>query len=195
MKMKTRLAMAAAAAILALGLSGQNAHAADLSAFDGAEVVAEETMADMRGGFISIGGVQIGFGATVRTYADGALALVTQLTWTQAGVIAHSTTGELGARIDAATAQQLAGLGVRGLQGGDGVAVFGPTGATAVIHRVTDGNVQNFIVNTQNDVAFRQEIDVELVLPGFEVAQSGMSLDQMGIRLRDDLAVAAMNFR
>jgi hypothetical protein len=195
MKIKPRLLVAVAAAALALGFGALDAHAADLSALDGAEVVSDETMKDMRGGFISIGGLQIGFGATVRTYADGALALITQLTWTPNGVIAHSTTGELGARIDASIAQQLAGLGVAGLQGGDGVAVFGPTGATAVIHRVNDGGVQNFIINTQNDVAFRQEIDVELVLPGFEVMQQGMSLDQMGLHLRDDLAAAAMSFR
>jgi hypothetical protein len=195
MKKRARLLLAAAAAALAFGFGTPQAHAADLSALDGAEVVAEDALGDMRGGFISVGGLQIGFGATVRTYADGALALITQLTWTPGGVIAHTTTGELGARIDASVAQQLAGLGVSGLQGGDGVAVFGPSGATAVIHRVTDGNLQNFVINTQNDVAFRQEVDVELVLPGFEVMQSGMSLDQMGLRLRDDLAAASMGFR
>jgi len=195
MKNRLRLLLAAAAACVAIGLGAPPAHAADLSALDGAEVVTEEAMGEMRGGFIAIGGLQIGFGATVRTYADGALALVTQLTWTPNGVIAHTTTGELSARIDAAVAAQLAGLGVSGLAGADGVAVFGPTGATAVIHRVTDGNLQNFVINTQDNVNFRQEVEVELVLPGFEVTQAGMSLDVMGLRLRDDLAAAAMSFR
>lgn len=157
--------------------------------FGDAEPVLDEDMHDMRGGFISAGGFEIGFGATVKTFVDGQLALETQLTWDQTGAIVESQAG-VGdsAMIDLAETAQ-GQLRIPGLSEGASVALSDASGVTALIHRVVDGNFQNFIINTASDRDLRQEIDLNITLPAFESAQGGIALDRLGIRLNDEMAV------
>ncbi len=184
-----------AACAMAVVMGGPQAHAYDLSALDGAETVSDGELAEMRGEFMDLGGLRISFGAEVRTFVNGALALSTQFTWTPNGIVSTSSASELASRIDSTVAAQLSALGVHGVTGGQGYAMMGQTGGTAIIHRADEGGIQNFVINSQNDAAIRQEMDLSFELPGFEAMQSNMAVDRLGLQLRDDIMAASMAWR
>lgn len=131
------------------------------------EPVADEELADQRGGF-SWGGMEINLGADLRTYLDGELALQTLVSWDASG----STTSQFvsGALTPADAAQLRAGMlstGAITMRVGDADIFLANDGQTALLHRV-DGPVQNILLNTASNTALRQEIDVQLGLAGYE---------------------------
>jgi hypothetical protein len=184
-----------AACALAVVMGGPEAHAYDLSALDGAETVSDGELSEMRGEFIDISGLKIGFGAEVRTFANGVLMLSTQFAWTPQGIVATSNASELASRIDATVAAQLSTLGVHGVAGGEGYAMLSETGGTAVIHRADSNGIQNFLINSQSGTAFHQEMTLSFELPGFDVMQANMDVDRIGLQLRDDIIAASMTWR
>jgi hypothetical protein len=58
------------------------------------------------------------------------------------------------------------------------------------VHDVSDGDLLNFVRNTDSDRTIRQETDVVLVLPGFASVQSDFVGSLTTLRLGDDLASA-----
>jgi hypothetical protein len=159
------------------------AYAADL--WDGAEVVDDASLDDMRGGF-SVGGVEIGFGAVITTYSDGQMALATQLTWTQAGIIVAETFGNLGQTLESLTPEEQAALGLEAFAGAGGVVINDESGVTALVHNVTEGALQNVILNTASGRNLAQQVDVTITLPGFEAVQGMLSAELFGLRLDED---------
>jgi len=150
------------------------------------EVMAEEEMAVERGG-ISIGGVDINFGAVVTTFVNGVPALTTTLTWTDAGTFIEETVGDIGQSIDDMTADELDALGLSGLENGGGVVIEDEAGVTALVHNVTEGALQNVIINSATGRDLSQEIDVTLELPGFELMQGQLIVEHLGFQISDDL--------
>ncbi len=177
-----RLPLASALCLASVALAAP-AHAADWG--DDVQVIDDASMDDLRGGF-EVNGITIGFGATISTYADGVLALTTQLTWTDAGAIVDQTLGNLGQTIDSLTPQQRAAMGLDGVTGG--VVISDESGITALVHNVTDSALQNIILNTASGRNLSQEVDVTLTLPGFEAIQQDLGNQLLGIRLNDDLS-------
>lgn len=151
------------------------------------EVMDEAEMGALRGGIAVSPGLEINFGAVITTYVNGAPALTTNLTWTDAGQFVEQTIGEVGQSIDALTPGQRAELGLAGLENGGGVVINGADGVTALVHNVTTGALQNIIVNTAAGRDLRQDIDLTLTLPGFEAMQDALLLERIGIRLDADL--------
>jgi hypothetical protein len=166
--------IAVACVTLTLGFSEARA-----DAFDDIEAVSENALEDMRGGFVSANGLTFGFGATIRTYADGQLAMATQLVWTGQGPVVTNMTGAGLSGVD-----QTAPIGAG--------AVIINDGQSAIIHRIQDGQFQNVILNAASDRAFRQEVDVQLTLPGFEATQQQFLLDRLGMRLNDEVGPALL---
>jgi hypothetical protein len=152
---------------------------------DGVEVIDNATLGDLRGGF-AVGGVDIGFGAVITTYANGELALVTQLTWTDAGAVVQETLGNLGQTIDSLTPEQRAQLGIGDVTGG--VVIADGSGVTALVHNVTEGALQNVILNTASGRDISQHVDVTLTLPGFEDVQKQLGTELFGMRINEDFA-------
>lgn len=179
--MRPRAALFATLAVVCLMMAAP-AHASD--PWDDVEVVEDDALADMRGGF-KVGGIEVGFGATVTTYANGMMAMQTQLTWTDAGLVAQQTLGELGQKLESMTPEQRAALGLEGLSGG--VVIADEAGVTALVHNVTEGALQNIVLNTASGRDLGQHVDVTLTLPGFEAVQEGLGLELFGLRLNDDL--------
>ncbi|HWA00769.1 MAG TPA: hypothetical protein VG841_10705 [Caulobacterales bacterium] len=176
-----RRALALAAGILAVVIAAP----AYANAWgEGVEVIEDASLADLRGGF-AVNGVEIGFGATISTYADGVLALTTQLTWSDNGAVIEQTLGSLGQAVDALTPEQRSAMGLDGVTGG--VVIADDTGVTTLIHNVTNGALQNIILNTASGRRLTQDIDVTLTLPGFESVQKDMGFEIFGMRLNDDL--------
>jgi len=153
---------------------------------DGVEVMADEDMARHRGGF-DIGGLQINFGAVVTTYVNGVPALTTTLTWTDVGTIVEQTVGDVGANINSLTPAELEALGLNGLESAGGIVIDDADGVTALVHNITEGTLQNIIVNSATGRDLSQEIDVTLELPGFELVQQQLLLERFGLQITDDM--------
>jgi hypothetical protein len=158
---------------------------------DGIEIIGDAEMDDLRGGF-DLFGIEIGFGAVVTSTLNGVPVLTTQLTLTDTGSIISQTLSTVGQNLDSLTPEQLAALGVTGLDGMNGVVIDSESGITAFVHNVTNGTLQNIIVNTATGQEIGQSIDVTLTLPGFEYIQNQLMLEQFGMQLSDDLQSVAI---
>lgn len=155
---------------------------------DDIEVMSVEDMEAARGGF-EIGGLNINFGATVTTLVNGIPALVTTLTWTDVGSFIEETVGDVGENIADMSPEQLTALGLDGLENAGGVVIEDEAGVTALVHNITEGALQNIIINNATGRDLSQEIDVTLTLPGFEQIQQSLVVETFGIHLTDDMNV------
>jgi hypothetical protein len=124
--------------------------------------VDDQALDAARGGFIVAGDIAFNFGAVMRTYADGELALQTTVRWTDAGQVVET----------------LAPAGLANVAPG------------SILQSVQPGQFANILLNTDSGRQFRQETDITLTLPGFAATQSDFGRDMMARRLSDDLAIA-----
>jgi hypothetical protein len=158
---------------------------------DGIEVMDDAEMDDLRGGF-NVGGIEIGFGAVVTSTLNGVPVMTTQLTVTDAGSIVEQTLNAAGQTLGSLTTEQLAVLGLAAFAVMEGIVVDGEGGITAFVHNVTDGTVQNILVNTANGQDIEQDIDITLTLPGFEAIQGEFAMARFGMQISDDLQLVAI---
>ena len=156
-------------------------------AWAGLEVMDDSEMSDMRGGLRVAPGLDVEFGAVITTYANDDPVLQTHLTWTDTGAMVDQTYGSLGTPIESLPSSALAILGIEGMQGAGGVVILDSDGVTALMHNVTNGALQNIIINNANGRDLRQEIDVTLALPNFEAVQERYSLQRLGLILNEGL--------
>lgn len=143
-----------------------------------APAASDAELDDQRGGF-SVGEVAFEFGAVVRTFENGALALQTQVTWTSQGAVVN-TTAAPGVVPDLA------------LSAMSGAGAFSTASGASVIHNVADGQLANVLLNTASGRDFRQETDATLTLPGFAGVQGDIARNLAGLRLADDVANGAI---
>lgn len=153
---------------------------------DDVEVMSVEDLDAHRGGF-EIGDLNVNFGATVTTLVNGVPALVTTLTWTDVGAFVEQTVGNVGQSIANMSPEQLTALGLNGLGNAGGVVIDDESGVTALVHNITDGSLQNIIINNATGRDLAQQVDVTLTLPGFEFVQDTLVVEMFGIHLNDDL--------
>lgn len=151
------------------------------------EVMADDDMGDLRGGLGVAPGIEVNFGAVITTYVNGSPALTTNLTWTDTGQMVSETIGAIGQSLNELTPEQRAALSIDGLGDANGVVINDADGVTALVHNITDGALQNIIVNTAAGRDLRQDVDVTLTLPGFEAVQASILLERIGIRLDEDM--------
>jgi hypothetical protein len=174
--MKTALALTGALALALLAAAAAQAQ----------ERLTLEEMEATRGGLMTPWGQEIGFGAVVRTYVDGELALQSQLTWTPEGA---QRTYEVGApTADLATAAAAFGLKVD--PGAEGLLAPGDHGATVVLHDLGAERIAGLILNNADNRTVRQSTDVTLNIPGLEAAQRDMAASAMDSTLQNALGQA-----
>ena len=179
-----RLALFTAAAFAVFAAP---AYANDASWGDEIEVMADDELGDLRGGF-EVGGITINFGATVTTILNGMPVLTTNITVSDAGRVVDQTIADVGTTLDELSEEGRAALGLDGLgEDAAGIIIEDESGITALVHNVTDGALQNIIVNTATGRDISQDIDITLDLPGFEFIQGQLSLEHFGFRLQDDM--------
>lgn len=148
------------------------------------EVVSDEELAGMRGGF-SWQGVNIALGAEVRTYLGGQLVLQTNISWTAAG--AQTTQLVSGALTPAGAAQLQAGILTSGgitMSVGQESVFLANQGQTAILHR-TEGAIQNVLINRASNIEARQEVDAVLDLDNFGAFQQDVVTSRMGNSVGD----------
>lgn len=158
----------ASAVFLALPAFAQEA------ALEGLQPLTDAELGDLRGGLLFADGIAFEFGAIVRTTIGGQPALETRLTWTPEGVVVEDLSALAGGPIP-----EFNGFGLR---------IMDDTGTTLVGHRLLDGELQGFIINTADNRDIRQELDVMLTLPGFETTQQDMITGRLGFRIEADVA-------
>jgi hypothetical protein len=140
------------------------------------EPLSGEELGELRGGLLFAGGIAFDFGAVVRTSIDGQLALETRLTWTPGGVVMEDASPM--------TPGPLPEFG------GFGLNITDESGTTLVGHRLLEGELQGFILNTGDNRDIRQDIDITLTLPGFEATQRDMLTGRLGFHIQADMADA-----
>lgn len=60
---------------------------------DNKTALSDDELGDIRGGFLTAGGAQFDFGASIKTMVNGELALQTSLQWTDAGAVTKQLSG------------------------------------------------------------------------------------------------------
>ncbi|MGQ0532384.1 MAG: hypothetical protein ACT4OF_06805 [Caulobacteraceae bacterium] len=153
---------------------------------DGVAIMSAEELDDHRGGF-EIAGLNINFGATITTAVNGTPALTTTLTWTDVGTIIKQTGGELGSDAAILTSDQLEALGIDSDGDAGGVVIVDDSGITEIVHNLTEGALQNIVINSASGQDIVQRIDVSLELLGFELVQAELIVERFGMRLTDDM--------
>lgn len=157
------------------------------SPFDTLAPMSDEELSDMRGGFMTAGGVVFDFGAVVRTYVSGELALETRLTWTPTGPVTEQVTGSLPGWTPL-TPGQVGGLDLTGLApGSSGLVLTDANGTTALVHSVMNGHLQNLVLNAADNRDIRQDMQVTLALPNFDTMRQDFALARLGSQIAQDM--------
>jgi hypothetical protein len=147
-------------------------------AADPGQKLDDATLAQSRGGFVMVDGITLDFAAELRTFIDGELALSTKFS------LDPTSIGQKISPIDLAL---LTAGGIR-LDPGSGQLAITPDGATAILHSVGKGQISNVLINSASDKTFRQELNLTLTLPGFEITQRGLDASRMGSDLAGQVA-------
>lgn len=134
-------------------------------------------MGELRGGFYTVDGLTFDFGATIRTLVDGVPVLELTLALTP-----------YGARVGGDP-----GLPSADLVGFRGVTLMNETGATTILHRLADGQIQGVILNDASGRTIQQDIGVQLLLPSFDIVQSNIDFARNAARLNSDMALGLIN--
>lgn len=156
--------------------------------------IAEDELGEMRGGFITAGGIEIGLGAVVRTLVDGQLALESTISWTDAGpVVTRALAGDTTAA-DAADLHEAAvndGLDLQAIAGEKDVFLVGG-GGTALVHHIDSRSLLNLVLNVESNLDIRQETELTLTLPGFEAMQQDIIGNLTGLQVGRDMDTAGL---
>lgn len=133
--------------------------------FAGLEPLRAAEMNELRGGFRTEFGLDLSFGAVVRTTLDGQRIYETRMTLTPDG---WQVTPWTSTRGGAAAAARLAALEDRALAGFDGVVLEGRDGGLmAALHRLDGGQIGNVVINSSREHALRQDLEVTITARNF----------------------------
>lgn len=138
--------------------------------------LSDAELARQRGGFMTPLGLDIGFGATVKTFVDGQLALETRLTWTDRGPLTERS-GALAQGAAASDAGWTATLAGRG-------------GETRILQDLSNGRIASVVTNTANDRDIRQETEITLTLPQLPALQQQFAAARTALSLHDAATTA-----
>lgn len=111
--MATRILFLTALFMTSTAMAAQSAERN--AALNGKAALSDDELADMRGGFLTAGGAQFDFGASIKTMVNGQLALQTSLQWTDAGAVTRQLTGlgqSIRSQVNNVVASNLAQVGI-----------------------------------------------------------------------------------
>jgi hypothetical protein len=152
-------------------------------------LVPDEDLDKLRGGFVW-SGLNINFGADIRTYVNGELALHTVLNWTDNGAETTQTARTGLSPVDAAAfSDGILSNGRIRMKVGDTPVYLLNDGQTAIAHNTVNG-VQNMLINTARGFESVQEVHATLDLSGYQDFSANMMLDRLS-RSLDDVAAQA----
>jgi hypothetical protein len=172
-------------------LSGAFDPQSDDAFLNAAGTASDDTLDNLRGGF-AFQGMEINFGADIRTYLNGELAMQTLVSWTPEGQT-HSQMVS-GALTPASAAQLQASVlngGSMTMRVGNDQVYLANEGQTALLHR-TDGGVQNVLINTASNITATQTVDATLDIRGYDGFGSQIGMDRLGTAIGDAMTAATL---
>lgn len=142
-----------------------------------APVLADETLAEQRGGF-TFQGMRISFGADIRSYVNDELALRTVVSWTPDGSSIERFVSPSLTAVDAAQIQGgiLTSGGIR-MRVGDESVFLANNGRTALVHDAKA--MQNVLINTASNVTLSQQVDATLDVSGYEGFRNALATTRL----------------
>lgn len=169
----------------------QTAKADPVVAVDLPALVSDKDLDKLRGGFL-VSGLDINFGADIRTYVNGDLLLHTVLNWSDEGAETVQTVAAGLSPVDAAALENgvLSNGNIR-MKVGDTPVYLINGGQTAIVHETGNG-VQNMLINTANGFNSIQEVDATLNLSGYENFNANMMMDRISSAIDDVAGQAAI---
>lgn len=177
----TRTAARIACLCTLLLLAARPALAEDAAIASGDPVpMSDADLDDQRGGMSTPSGVQFYFGAVVNTYIDGQLALQTQLTWTDQGVV-QTTQGNLASDL----VSQAAAGGIHLSPNAAGAYVPGINGGTVVLNSIDPGQIANAVLNTADNRTITQNTNITLTIPNLAQYQADTQAVQTAMKIQD----------
>jgi hypothetical protein len=158
-----------------------------------AQLLSIDEQGEVRGGLQILGGFDVGFGAVVRTYVDGSLALQTRLTWTETGPVEALEVGTLTPNLAAAAA-----TGGLVFQGGgseqlQGLLLPGDGGVTAIAHSLTSANITQLVINNANNRDIRQATEITLKIPEMAALQQDIGFQAFSMNLQAAVGAALLD--
>lgn len=147
--------------------------------------LSDEELAVERGGIQLPTGMEVGFGASVRTFVDGALVLESKLVWTDQGAMQSEAAPSLASQRQ--TGQITLSDGAAQLPG---VAVSGDGGSTVVLHELSAARIANVVVNTANNRDIRQEVQIDLAIPELSQFQQSAIQERASMRMMEAVGAA-----
>jgi hypothetical protein len=181
------------------------AHTED-NPFAGLSSVSDHQLAHSRGGFM-VAGVNVNFGAVVKTVVNGSVVLETQLTATNDGVVAvqsgPATTSTTpipgspqlnvqvlgGAKVGGATP-------VPGQNAADvfsaGVIITGPGGTSEAVSSFEPSSIINAVSSNASNQAITQQVVINVTLSEFSALQSQIQFSQLGTNITNGVQSALL---
>ena len=181
----------AAGMIAGSALIPQAARAEPVVMADLPELLSDAEMDKLRGGFV-VSGLDVNFGANIRTYVNGELMLQTVLNWGEEGAQTVQTAAPgLSAVYASALQNGVFSNGNIRMKVGDTPVYLLNDGQTALVHETSNG-VRNMLINTANGFESVQEVDATLNLSGYGAFSSDMMMDRMTSALDDMMGQAGI---
>ena len=171
--------LAALVLSLIIGVGGASAQQGVGAALSDRELAAE------RGGLRLLTGMEVGFGASVRTFVDGALVLESKLIWTDLGATQTQSAPPLATQ--GHSGQVTLSEGAAHLPG---VALAGDGGTTVVLHELSAARISNIVVNTANNRDIRQEVQIDLAIPELTQFQQAAVQERANMRMMEAVGAA-----
>ena len=133
----------------AAGIEGLRWHESPRLLYFGVDPVSDAVLAELRGGFVTAGGLIVNIGFELQTFLNGVLVVHNVLNLPGSDTGDGSNGGSHGGTPVISVTGSLPGTLVTVLSNGDG-------GTTVVSNEIGPGGVNTFITNTQNDVMIEQ---------------------------------------
>jgi hypothetical protein len=147
-----------------------------------AETLSDAELSEQRGGF-RYEGMDIQFGAEIRSYINDELVYQTNISWLDGATdVERSVSTQLTPAAAAEMGAELLGGGGINLRVGNENVYFANQGQTAFIQRA-DGSLQNIIVNSASNIALRQQIDAQLDISNFAPFRADVLSDKVASAL------------
>jgi hypothetical protein len=188
MKLSSRLAPVAFALIGLCAPHAVSAGSIEDAYFGDMEIsgLSETDLDELRGGFMTPLGFEVGFGAVVTATVDGALALRTEWTVTDAG-LTQTVIGGGALDTDAARA---GGINLPGGDGLTGVVIPGDPnnggGATAIFQGFDLSGLSTAIINTASNRDIKTDTQLRLEVPAAQL--DSMAAQKAAQQIIDPLA-------
>ena len=144
--------------------------------YDGSPIASADQLGAMRGG-LQVAGLDLSFGATVRTFVNGTLAAETVFTLNDAGGMDHQTTvlnSALLTPVSGDTGISDGNLNLPALAGASGFVVNDPSGSAAALTSINLQHAQNIVVNTVPGLDLQQLVDMSLTVQNFAQIHSDL---------------------